>query len=265
MDNKGLLAVIAVAVVAVFACSYIAGQGQETDDQPERIGIIGAMVPEIEKLKDAMTIEYTETIASMEFCVGVLEDQEVVVVQCGMGKVNAGLCAHTLINKFNVTRVINTGAAGSLDNRLDIGDFVISTDAVQHDFDVSPIGFVKGEIPYTGLYAFQADPELRELAKKALSEYEVGVHYLEGRVCTGDQFIATPEQKQTILDNFGGLCCEMEGGAIAQACYLNNIPFVIIRAVSDKADGSDMEDYSEFEKKAAERCAFMVLRMIDQM
>ena len=186
-----------------------------------------------------------------------------VVVQCGMGKVNAGTCAQMLITEFNVTAIINTGAAGSLDNRLDIEDFVVSTDAVQHDFDVTPLSgpektYVKGEIPYTGKFAFEADKELRALAVKAIKEKASDVNYLEGRVCSGDQFISSQAQKDTILANFGGLCCDMEGGAIAHVCYLNDTPFVIIRAISDRADGSASEDYTEFEENAAKRSAKVV-------
>ena len=228
----------------------------------EKTGIIGAMEVEVASLKSAMEITSTKIIAGMEFCEGTLDGKAVVVVQCGMGKVNAGICAHTLINDFEVTRVINTGVAGSLDNAIDIGDIVVSTDAVQHDYDVSPIGFARGEIPYTGLYAFPADEALRAIAVRAAKEVAPEIKVFEGRVCSGDQFIASREQKETIIENFGGKCCEMEGGAIAQACYLNGTPFVIIRAISDKADASEEVSFQEFEASAAMRCAAIVRYMI---
>ena len=228
----------------------------------EITGIIGAMDVEVASLKAAMEITSTKTVAGMEFCEGTLDGKAVVVVQCGMGKVNAGICAHTLINDFGVTRVINTGVAGSLDNAIDIGDIVVSTDAVQHDYDVTPIGFARGEIPYTGLYAFPADEALRALAVRAAREAAPEIKVFEGRVCSGDQFIASKEQKETIIHNFGGKCCEMEGGAIAQACYLNGTPFVIIRAISDKADASEEVSFQEFEASAAVRCAAIVRYMI---
>ena len=227
-----------------------------------KIGIIGAMEEEVTSLKEALTDSKTTSIAGMEFCEGKLDSENVVVVQCGMGKVNAGICANTLINDFGCTKIINTGVAGSLDNQIDIGDIVVSTDAVQHDFTVEPIGFEKGEIPYTGLYAFPADETMRKEAVQAVRESAPDVKVFEGRVCTGDQFIFSKEQKETILSNFGGMCCEMEGGAIAQACYLNNTPFVIIRAISDKAGGSEAMDYEIFEKKAAEHCASIVHYMV---
>ena len=180
-----------------------------------------------------------------------------------MGKVNAGICSNTLINDFGCTKIINTGAAGSLDNQIDIGDFVISTDAVQHDFDVEAIGFKKGEIPYTGLYAFTADETMRSVAVKAVKETSPDNHVFEGRVCSGDQFISTKEQKDKIISDFGGMCCEMEGAAIAQVCYLNKTPFVIIRAISDKPDETEIVEYKEFEAEAAANCAKIVENIVE--
>jgi adenosylhomocysteine nucleosidase len=201
----------------------------------------------------------------MEYFEGVLAEKNVVIVRCGMGKVNAGICANTLINDFNCTKIINTGVAGSLDNMLDIGDIVISVDAVQHDFDVEAIGFKKGEIPYTGLYAFPADETLREAARDAVKEAASGVHAYEGSVCSGDQFISTNAQKETITSNFGGLCCEMEGAAIAQVCYLNDTPFVVIRVISDKSDGSQSVEYEVFKEEAAKNGASTVLAMLKKL
>ncbi len=228
----------------------------------DKTGIIGAMDEEVASLKKDMKGASVTTVAGMEFFEGTLEEKRVVVVKCGIGKVNAGICAHTLINSFGVNRVINTGVAGSMDNEIDIGDIVISTDAVQHDFDVSPIGFARGEIPYTGLYAFPADETLRTMAADAAHRAAPEIRVFEGRVCSGDQFIASREQKETILARFGGMCCEMEGGAIAQVCYLNHTPFVILRAISDKADDSEEMSYMEFSKAAAARCAAIVRHLI---
>lgn len=231
----------------------------------DKIGIIGAMDVEVDALKKAADIKTITKIADMEFCVGTLGEQSVVIVKCGMGKVNAGICANILINDFNCTKIINTGVAGSLDDKIDIGDFVVSTDAVQHDFNVEAIGFEKGEIPYTGLYAFPADEAMREAAVKAIQESASDVIAFEGRVCSGDQFISTKEQKDKIISDFGGLCCEMEGAAIAQACYLNSTPFVVIRAISDKPNETEFVDYKVFEAQAAARCAKIVQYMIENM
>lgn len=225
-------------------------------------GVIGAMEEELRELKAAACITGTETIAGMEFCTGKIGSADVVLVKSGMGKVNAGICAQILITHFHVGRIINTGVAGSLDAGIDIGDLVISQDAVQHDFDVSPIGFRKGEIPYTGLVAFPADEAMRRAAVLAVRETSPEAGVFEGRVCSGDQFIASREQKERIVQEFGGLCCEMEGAAIAQVCVISGTPFVIIRAISDKADDSEEVSFAEFAATAASRCAAAVKRMI---
>jgi adenosylhomocysteine nucleosidase len=223
------------------------------------------MEEEVTSLEDALADSKVTTIAGMDFHEGKLDGKDVVVVQCGMGKVNAGICAHTLINQFGCSKIINTGVAGSLDNRIDIGDIVVSVDACQHDFTVEAIGFEKGEIPYTGLSSFPADETLRKEAVDAAHAVAPDIQVFEGRVCTGDQFISAKEQKETIKSDFGGMCAEMEGGAIAQACYLNNTPFVIVRAISDKADDSEEMNYEVFKKSAAERCASMIRYMIAHM
>ena len=258
--KKGWIA--ALAVVAAGAALTLAGC-QKQEAPSERIGIIGAMKPEVAALKEAAAVTKTTEIAAMEFCEGTLGGKPVVIVQCGMGKVNAGICAHTLIREFGCTRIINTGVAGSLDSKIDIGDIVVSTDAVQHDFTVEAIGFAKGEIPYTGRSAFPADEALRAAAVRAVKEAAPEVQVFEGRVCSGDQFIATAEQKERIVGDFGGLCCEMEGAAIAQTCYLHNTPFVVIRAISDKPDGGGASDYNAFQEKAAEHCANIVRTMVE--
>lgn len=245
--------------------SSSAQAASQSSEAAEVIGIIGAMDAEVDTLKAAANAQEKTTIAGMEFCEGTLGEKQVVIVKCGMGKVNAGICAHTLINYFGCTKIINTGVAGSLDNRIDIGDIVVSTDAVQHDFDVTAIGFTKGEIPYTGLYAFPADDGLRAAAVNAAHEASSSINVFEGRVCSGDQFINTKEQRDKITSSFGGLCCEMEGAAIAQTCYLNNVPFVIIRAISDKPDETKFEDYQSFEPKAAKLCASIVHYMIESV
>ena len=213
-------------------------------------------------LKEAMETGRTEVISDMTFHEGLLHGREVVVVQCGVGKVNAAICTQTLIREFGATHIINTGVAGSLNNQIDIGDFVICVDAVQHDFNVASLGFANGEIPYTGIAAFKADPLLREKAVEAVRTDAPDHQVFEGRVCSGDQFIFQISQKEEILRNFGGDCCEMEGAAIAQVCHLNHTPFVIIRAISDKPDGSVFVDFPEFSKEAAASCARIVCSMV---
>ena len=256
---------LAIAICIWIMLGGILSAGSAENQQAagqEVIGVIGAMDEEVAALKAAIEEPQTAMIAGMEFCKGKLDGTAVVVVQCGVGKVNAGICAHTLINEFGCTKIINTGVAGSLDAQIDIGDIVVSTDAVQHDFTAEAVGFAKGEIPYTGLYAFPADEAMRKAALEAACAAAPEVHVFEGRVCSGDQFIASKEQKEKIITDFGGMCCEMEGGAIAQVCYLNNTPFVIIRAISDKADDSEEMSYELFMEEAAARCAAIVRYMI---
>ena len=274
--HRTLAVAMALAMTLLTVClAGCSAGGQSTDSSSEAagqtaganrvVGIIGAMDEEVESLKSAADVQKTTEIASMEFCEGTLGDTPVVIVKCGMGKVNAGICAHTLINDFGCTEIINTGVAGSLDSQIDIGDIVVSTEAVQHDFDVEAIGFEKGEIPYTGLAAFPADDGLRAEAVRAVKETAPDIHVFEGRVCSGDQFISAKEQKDEIISNFGGLCCEMEGAAIAQTCYLNDVPYVVIRAISDKPDGAGAADYQAFEAQAAARCASIVTYMVENL
>ncbi len=236
------------------------GRGYDTMGDGNGVtGIIGAMESEVTAIKDAMADVRVTRVSGMEFARGSIAGSEVVVVQCGIGKVNAAICAQTLINGFGVDRVVNTGVAGSLTDELTINDFVVSVDAVQHDYDVTAIGFAPGEIPYTGMVAFPADEDMRERAVEAVRRAAPTSRVLEGRVCSGDQFIATTEQRERIVSTFGGLCAEMEGAAIAQVCHLNGTPYVIIRAISDDSDGMT---YEEFQAEAARECANAVLTML---
>ena len=230
-----------------------------------KIGIIGAMEVEVATLKSNMTVKNTVKKASMEFYEGTIGNTEVVVVRSGIGKVNAGICVQILIDLFNVTHVINTGIAGSLNADINIGDIVLSTDACYHDVDITVFGYKKGEIPQIGAATFEADKELREKAKASIKKAAPDIGVFEGRVCSGDQFISSAEIKDAIIKEHGGLCTEMEGAAIAQASYLNNTPFLIIRAISDKADGGAEVDYPTFEAKAAKDCAAIVMEIIAEL
>lgn len=230
-----------------------------------KIGIIGAMEVEVATLKSNMTVKNTVKKASMEFYEGTIGNTEVVVVRSGIGKVNAGICVQILIDLFNVTHVINTGIAGSLNADINIGDIVLSTDACYHDVDVTVFGYKKGEIPQIGAATFEADDELRAKAKASIKKAAPDIGVFEGRVCSGDQFISSAEVKDAIIKEHGGLCTEMEGAAIAQASYLNNTPFLIIRAISDKADGGAEVDYPTFEAKAAKDCAAIVMEIIAEL
>ena len=196
-----------------------------------KIGIIGAMDVEVAHLKEVMQITNTTTVAKQEYCEGKIGDMDVVVVKCGVGKVRAGMSVQVLCDVFHVTHVLNTGVAGSLNNDINVGDVVVSTDAVFHDVNATNFGYAIGEVPSLGKVFFEADPYLRKLAKEAVEKAAPEVSVYEGRVTTGDQFICEKDKKNWIKDTFNAECVEMEGCAIAEAAYLNDIPFVIIRAI----------------------------------
>ena len=214
------------------------------------IGIIGAMEEEVAALKEDMDIQETVEQASMVFCKGKLCGKDVVVVRSGIGKVNAGICAQILVDRFQADMLINTGIAGSLDARIDIGDKVISTDALHHDMDATIFGDAIGQIPRMDTLAFPADEELVRKAAKANEKANPDIRTFTGKVASGDQFISSREAKEKIVENFHPLCVEMEGAGIAQAAYLNKVSYVIIRAISDKADNSATMDYPTFERQA---------------
>lgn len=223
-----------------------------------KIGIIGAMELEVETLKSKMSTTNIVKKAGMEFFEGILNGTQVVIVRCGVGKVNAALCVQILADVFNVSHVINTGVAGSLNAKLDIGDILISKDAIHHDVDVTIFGYAPGEVPQLGCREFKADENLISLAKASCERVNPELHAVIGRVVSGDQFISGNEIKENLINTFQGDCAEMEGASIAHGAFLNGIPFVIIRAISDKADNSAEMDYPTFEHAAAEHSARLV-------
>ena len=210
------------------------------------IGIIGAMDSEVETLFAHMSCNEKVNLNNLTFYKGKLYDKDVVIVKCGIGKVNAALCTQLLILNFKVSKIINTGIAGAIGDGLKIYDFVVSTEAVYHDFDVQFFGYKPGQVP--GMpEVFKAD---KALASSVLSAFEktslAGEHKItHGLIASGDQFIAGGEKKAAIVSTFHPQCVEMEGCAIAHTCFANNVPFVIIRCMSDTADDSVKETYSE--------------------
>lgn len=217
---------------------------------------------EVEELKAKMELRNTVEKASMEFMEGTLNNTEVVIVRSGIGKVNAALCTQILCDAFQVSHIINTGVAGSLKNEIDIGDIVISTDALHHDVDVRVFGYPLGEVPQIGCLSFPADERLIEIAASTCRKVNPDIQVYEGRIVSGDQFISAKQVKENIIHNFQGFCVEMEGASVAHAAYLNHVPFVIIRAISDKADDSAEMDYPTFEKAAAAHSAALVEHML---
>ncbi|MBE6597455.1 MAG: 5'-methylthioadenosine/adenosylhomocysteine nucleosidase [Ruminococcaceae bacterium] len=225
----------------------------------QRIGIIGAMEIEVEALKRTMTEKTVYNISGIEFVDGRLDGRQVVVAKCGIGKVFAALCAQTMILKFRVEALINTGVAGTLSDKLGIGDVAVSTACVQHDMDTSPLGDPVGLISGINIVEIKADKRiLRDIGEACA---RLGINSVEGVIASGDAFICDKEKKDYIKDTFGAIACEMEGAAIAQVCYVNNVPFAVIRAISDNADGSADISYEEFSAKAAEN-SVKVTRMV---
>ena len=229
------------------------------------IGIIGAMEDEVAKLKKNMEIEETTEVASLSFCRGKLSGKEVVVVRSGIGKVNAAICTQILVDQFHVDVIINTGIAGSLDAEIDIGDIVISTDAVEHDMDASIFGDPIGQIPQMDTFSFPADESLVKLAKEVNEKANPDVHTWIGRVVSGDQFVSSGEKKEQLIRVFDAKCTEMEGAAIAHAAYLNKISCVIIRAISDKADNSAVVDYPAFEAAAIRHSVRLIEALVSEI
>lgn len=229
------------------------------------IGIIGAMEEEVSQIVNMMNDVEPTTIAGMTFNRGTLDNKDLVVVKSGIGKVNAAMCTQILATYFNVDYVINTGVAGSLKNEINIGDIVISTDALQHDMDATGFGYEPGIIPRMKTSVFEADTRLITIAETACHTAVPKIGVFKGRVVSGDQFITDKTTKERLIRLFAGYCTEMEGAAIAQAAYLNNIPFLIIRAISDKADDSASMDYGEFERRAIDNSVKMLCEMIGQI
>ena len=225
-----------------------------------KLGIIGAMELEVETLLAQMENKSAEVVAGSTFYEGQLSGLDVVVVQCGIGKVNAALCVQILCTKFGITHAVNTGIAGSLCAELDIGDLVVSRDAMYHDFDCVHFGYPYGKVPGMDVVSFPANETMIKLAFDAANGIHPG-HVTVGRVASGDQFVAEQTLKNKIISNTQALCTEMEGAAIAQTAYRNGIPFVILRAISDKADNSAEMDYPTFEKQAAHRCAAVTVAL----
>ncbi len=229
-----------------------------------KLGIIGAMDVEVALLKENMTNVTAAKHAWSDCFEGQLCGVDAVVVQCGVGKVNAALCAQILCNVYGVTHLVNTGIAGSLCADLDIGDLVVSRDAIYHDFDITYWGRAIGEVPGMGVTAFPADEMMMQTAFAAAEGVNPG-HTRIGRIASGDQFVCNKEKKEKIIADTKAICTEMEGAAIAHTAYRNGVPFVILRAISDKADDSAEMDYPTFEAIAAKRCAQVTMALAQKL
>lgn len=229
------------------------------------IGIIGAMDEEVLTLKEKMSISEVRSVASLEFYIGTLRNKNIVLVMGGIGKVNAAMCTQVMIDIFHVDVVINTGVAGALSDELEIGDVVISSDMVQHDMDAAAFGYPIGQVPRMEVFSFKADEHLIHIAEKGTDILPQSTSVYVKRIVSGDAFIADKEKKRWLIDKFDGFCVEMEGAAIAQVCYINHVPFVIIRSISDKADDSAEMNFDEFVTLAANNSCKMIDKMLEMM
>lgn len=225
-----------------------------------KVGIIGAMTEEIDLLHKHVEKSGSYVKAGITYVEGTLHGRQVIFCKSGVGKVNAAVCTQLLIDA-GVDCVLFTGVAGAVDPGLDIGDIVVSTTCLQHDMDCTPLGFARGQIPFQDMPSeFQADPTLVELALSACEKLFPG-RSVKGKILSGDQFIASRETVRELYEELGGACTEMEGAALAQVCAMNGVPFVVIRSMSDKADGSADVNFAEFTVKASINSH----RIIDEM
>lgn len=231
-----------------------------------KIGIIGAMEIEVNMLQEQLEQCSVLHRAGMDFHEGILCGVPVVVVKCGAGKVNSAICAQILADLYDVTHIINTGVAGSLNAAVDYCDMVISTEVCYHDMHNEAMGYKPGEQPRPGWLLYTADKKMIACAEEACRNVKISVGEAfaihKGRIVTGDWFINSAERKAAVIAKFGGLCTEMEGASIGHSAYLNGIPFVVLRAISDKADDSAEIDFHSFEVEAAKRSMEIVKKMI---
>ncbi|MDN5317413.1 MAG: adenosylhomocysteine nucleosidase [Thermoanaerobacterium sp.] len=230
-----------------------------------KIGLIGAMEEEIDILKQFISNIEIINRADMVFYKGILNNGlDTVLVRSGIGKVNAAIAAQILISEFNVDCIINTGVAGGIKSGINVGDIVISSDAIEHDFDTTAFGDELGVIPRMKTSIFKADKCLIDIALKAANDNIEGKAYV-GRIVSGDRFISSKEEARRLGQQFCAYAVEMEGAAIAHTAYLNDIPFVIIRSISDNADGNATSDFNLFVKKASIVSSNIVKEMINMI
>jgi len=230
-----------------------------------KIGIIGAIDEELSKLKSVIKNLKTEKIEELVFYTGSLKEKDVVLVKSGVGKVNASICTTLLISRFNVTKVIFAGVAGGINPKINFGDIVISSDLIQHDFDTTASGGSYGVIPRMENSIFKADDSMIDLAKEAAYKEFGRNRVWVGRILSGDQLIGSSDKVKWLRDTFSGECTEMEGAAVAHVCHLLNIPFVIIRSISDKADENIIMDAVSFTQLAADNSKILIEKIVEKL
>lgn len=221
------------------------------------IGLIGAMRIETEEIIQAMSHAQEEAISGVTYVHGFIGGQEIVAATCGIGKVFAALCAQTMILKYKVSHIINLGVAGGLAPGLAVGDIVIADKVVQHDIDTSALGDPVGLISGINQVYLSCDPESAQRFGKIAEQLKYSAS--TGVIASGDQFIAKATAKIRLQREFGAVACEMEGGAIGQICFVNQVPFTLLRAISDGADNSAGTDYQTFAKTSAAHMQAMIM------
>ena len=228
------------------------------------IGILGAMSVEIDEIKSRVEGKTIETAGGFAFVRGRLGGKDVVAAECGIGKVNAAVCAQTMILTYKPELIVNVGVGGSLNPALRYGDMAIADKVVQHDFDTSPIGDPVGLVATVNRVYFECDPEVAACVKAVVDDMD-GVNGMVGTIASGDQFVAEAAVKARIVERFGAICCEMEGGAISQACLLGGVKCAVIRSISDNADGGATADYGQFVKLAAQRSTQALCGVLERL
>lgn len=219
-------------------------------------GLICAMTIEAESIIAEMENKQISVISGIEYTVGTLYGKDIVVAVCGVGKVFAAACTQTMILKFAPTEIINVGVAGSLTPELKVFDVAVATYLCQHDMDTSAIGDPVGLISGINVIKFPASKRINSAIIECLKAS--GLNYREGTIASGDLFVADRDKKNWIKDTFDALACEMEGGSVAQICYINNVDFAVLRAISDEEGG----DYAVFAAKAAQNSANIIKEYI---
>lgn len=228
------------------------------------LGIVSAMQEELDLLLKDMTINEETKKANMTFYKGTLDNKDIIAVVCGIGKVNAAVCSQILISEFNVTSIINVGVAGGIGKDIYPGDVVVGTNLVQHDMDTTVFGDPHGQIPRLDTFDFKCDEDLVKVSLEACEEIKE-INTFSGRIISGDQFISSIEKIQWFEKEFNAMACEMEGASIAQVCYLNNIPFVVIRSISDNANNGAHMDYEKFIPIAVRNSTILLKNIIRKL
>jgi len=224
------------------------------------LAITSAMDVEMELYLDRCKVRGSTHRAELTFHDAEWHGHELVLVKAGVGKVNAALCTQILIDVFDADAVICTGSAGAVNRTLDIGDIVVATDCVQHDVVVEFLGLPRGQIPFTNFRFFETDPTLRS---RALEVSRSDHRITEGRVLTGDTFIEDEAHRRQLREELEGDCVEMEGAAVGQVCAMNDVPYLVVRAISDRADGTSDVDFEGFLKDAAYSSSQIVLHTLE--